>query len=95
MTHPIPEEKLRLIAEMDKKIGEFMQKRADVVNKIIYESAILRTGDFVKIYDGESYVCSGSIIQPLFLKREGIITYRVKKEDGEIFTNEHYKLVKI
>jgi hypothetical protein len=95
MTHPIPEDKLRLITEMDKKIGEFMQKRADVVNKIIYDSAILKTGDFVKIYDGEEYMCSGSIIQPLFLKREGIITYRVKKEDGEVFTNETFRLVKI
>ena len=95
MTHPIPEDKLKLISEMDKKIGEFMQKRADVVNKIIYDSAILKTGDFVKIYDRDEYMCSGSIIQPLFLKREGIITYRVKKEDGEVFTNEIYKLVKI
>lgn len=95
MTHPIPEDKLKLIAEMDKKIGEFMQKRADVVNKIIYDSAVLKTGDFVKIYDRDEYLCSGSIIQPLFLKREGIITYRVKKEDGEVFTNESFKLVKI
>jgi hypothetical protein len=95
MTHSIPDDKLRLIAEMDKKIGEFMQKRADVVNKIIYDSAILKTGDFVKIYDDEDYLCSGSIIQPLFLKREGIITYRVKKEDGEVFTNESFRLVKI
>lgn len=95
MTHPIPDDKLKLISEMDKKIGEFMQKRADVVNKIIYDSAILKTGDFVKIYDRDEYMCSGSIIQPLFLKREGIITYRVKKEDGEVFTNEIYKLVKI
>jgi hypothetical protein len=95
MTHSIPEDKLRLISEMDKKIGEFMQKRADVVNKIIYDSAVLKTGDFVKIYDSEDYICSGSIIQPLFLKREGIITYRVKKEDGEVFTNEIFRLVKI
>ncbi|SFC26706.1 hypothetical protein SAMN05421780_10470 [Flexibacter flexilis DSM 6793] len=95
MTHSIPEDKLRLIAEMDKKIGEFMQKRADVVNRIIYETSTLKTGDFVKIYDGETYVCTGSVIQPLFLKRNGIITYRVKREDGEIFTNENYRLVKI
>lgn len=95
MTHSIPDDKLRLISEMDKKIGEFMQKRADVVNKIIYDTAVLKTGDFVKIYDNEDYLCSGSIIQPLFLKREGIITYRVKKEDGEVFTNETFRLVKI
>lgn len=95
MTHSIPEEKLRLIAEMDKKIGEFMQKRADVVNRIIYETSTLKTGDFVKIYDGDNYVCTGSVIQPLFLKRNGIITYRVKREDGEIFTNETHRLVKI
>ena len=95
MTHPIPDETLRLITEMDKKIGEFMQKRADVVNRLIYENAELKTGDFVKIFDGDSLVATGSIVQPLFLKRLGIITYRVKRDDGEIFTNETYHLAKI
>lgn len=93
--HTIPDEKLRLITEMDKKIGEFMKKRADVVNHLIYENAILKTGDFVKIFDGDNLIATGSIIQPLFLKREGIITYRVRKDDGEDFINENYRLAKI
>ena len=95
MTHAIPEETLRLINEMDKKIGEFMQKRADVVNRLIYENADLKTGDFVKIYDGDTLIATGSIVQPLFLKRQGIITYRVKRDDGEVFINENYRLAKI
>lgn len=95
MIHSISQDKLHLIEEMDKKIGEFMQKRADVVNKIIYASAALKAGDVVKIFDKDDYVCTGSIIQPLFLKRQGVITYRVKREDGEIFTNENYRLVKL
>jgi hypothetical protein len=95
MTHPISDETLRLIDEMDRKIGEFMKKRADVVNKLIYESAALKTGDFVKIFDGEQLMATGSIIQPLFLKKEGVITYRVKRDDGEIFINTDYNLVKI
>ena len=95
MTHAIPDETLRLINEMDKKIGEFMQKRADVVNRLIYENADLKTGDFVKIFDGENLVATGSIVQPLFLKRQGVITYRVKRDDGEVFINESYRLAKI
>jgi len=80
---------------MDKKIGEFMQKRADVVNRLIYENAALKTGDFVRIFDGDTQLATGSIVQPLFLKRQGIITYRVKRDDGEVFINESYQLVKI
>ena len=95
MTHAIPDDTLRLITEMDKKIGEFMQKRADVVNKLIYENAELQTGDFVKIYEGEEQVATGSIVQPLFLKRSGIVTYRVKRDDGEIFINEKFRLLKM
>ena len=95
MTHAIPDDTLRLITEMDKKIGEFMQKRADVVNKLIYENAAFQTGDFVKIYEGEEQVATGSIVQPLFLKRSGIVTYRVKRDDGEIFINERYRLLKM
>jgi|GEM_PF-941096 len=95
MTHPVPEQKLKLILEMDKKIGEFMQKRADVVNKIIYDSAELKTGDSVKVFDGVELICTGSIVQPLFLKKAGVVTYRIKKEDGEVFTNETYRLVRM
>ncbi len=94
MIHPIPEEKLHLINEMDKKIGEFMQKRADVVNTIIRASASLQAGDAVEIYDENSFVSTGVIVQPLFLKRQGIITYRVRTESGEVFTNETYQLRK-
>ena len=95
MTHAIADDTLRLITEMDRKIGEFMQKRADVVNRLIYENAALKTGDFVKIYDEEQLVATGSIVQPLFLKRQGVITYRVRRDDGEVFINEGYRLVKI
>ena len=95
MTHAIPDDTLRLITEMDKKIGEFMQKRADVVNKLIYENAELQTGDFVKIFDGDEQIATGSIVQPLFLKRSGIVTYRVKRDDGEIFINGKFNLMKM
>ncbi|SDL31404.1 hypothetical protein SAMN05421823_105175 [Catalinimonas alkaloidigena] len=96
MTHDISDEKLRLIAEMDRKIGEFMQKRADVVNKIIYTTATLRAGDAVKIYDQAGVLLgTGTIVQPLFLKRQGIITYRVRRDEGDVFTNEEYRLERI
>jgi hypothetical protein len=49
----------------------------------------------VKVYDKDKYVCSGFIVQPLFLKKQGIISYRVRKEDGEVFINEKYTLIKI
>ncbi|MGB3618041.1 MAG: hypothetical protein WBA12_07975 [Catalinimonas sp.] len=89
MTHEIPEEQLRLIAEMDRKIGEFMQKRAEVVNRIIYATAGLKAGDTVRIYDEQrTFQGTGVVVQPLFLKRQGLVTYRVRGEDGEVFTNE-------
>lgn len=93
MTHSIPEDQLKLIAEMDRKIGEFMQKRADVVNRIIYASASLRAGDVVNMYnDQRELVGTGVVVQPLFLKRQGLITYRVRRENGEVFTNETLQL---
>lgn len=93
MIHTIPEDKLKLIAEMDRKIGEFMQKRAEVVNRMIYATATLKAGDGVNIYDAHGQpVGSGVVVQPLFLKRQGVITYRVRHEDGEVFTNESYRL---
>jgi hypothetical protein len=95
MIHKVSEERLKFINDMDTKIGEFMQKRADVVNRIIYEVATFQSGDMVKVYDKEKYICSGFIVQPLFLKKQGIISYRVRKEDGEVFINEKYTLVKM
>ncbi len=95
MVHRITDDKLHFINEMDRKIGEFMQKRADIVNRIIYDVARFKSGDMVKVYDKDKYICSGFIVQPLFLKKQGIISYRVRKEDGEVFINENYTLIKI
>lgn len=94
MIHSLPEDKLRLINEMDRKIGEFMQKRADIVNSIIEEIAEFKAGELVKVYGGDDFLFNATIIQPIFLKKNGIITYRVRKETGEVFTNEVYKITK-
>ncbi|MES2388043.1 MAG: hypothetical protein V4543_08575 [Bacteroidota bacterium] len=95
MTHPIPDETLRLIEAMDSKIGEFMQRRADVVNRLIAETAYLKAGDEVEIFDGVHFLFTGVVVQPLFVKRQGVISYRIRKPDGTIFTNETYRIERV
>ena len=73
---------------MDSKIGEFMQRRAEVVNRLISETAVLKAGDTVRVYEGQNFIFTGSVVQPLFVKRLGIIAYRIKKPDGTIYMNE-------
>lgn len=90
--HPVPDNILQSILEMDSRIGECMQQRADVVNQIIKELAVFNTGDFVNIFRGTEVIAQGRILQPLFVKKLGLVTYRIRTTDGEEFTNHHYYL---
>jgi hypothetical protein len=90
--HPVPEHILQSILEMDSRIGECMQQRADVVNQVIKELAVFNPGDFVNIYRGNEIIAQGRILQPLFVKKLGLVTYRVRTTEGEEFTNHHYYL---
>jgi hypothetical protein len=93
MIHFVSDQALNYIGEMDKKIGEFMQKRADLVNKIIDETAQFDAGDLVEVLnENEEFLFYATVVQALFLKRRGIIAYRLKKEDGTVFTNEKHTL---
>lgn len=94
--HKIEQDRLHMIREMDRKIGEFMQKRAEIVNHLVQQSAALEPGDIVKVYDQEGqFLFEGSILQPLFLKKLGIITYRIKREDGNVIINKDFILRKV
>ena len=92
LLHHVPEPILQSILEMDSRIGECMQQRADVVNQVIKELAVFNPGDFVNIYRGNEIIAQGRILQPLFVKKLGLVTYRVRTTEGEEFTNHHYFL---
>lgn len=96
MIHFVPDSMMTVIEEMDKKIGEFMQRRADIVNRIISETAQFQAGEMVAVYDeGEHFLFYATVVQALFLKKQGIIAYRLKKQDGTMFTNEQFILHEI
>lgn len=93
MIHDIPEEYVEIIEKMDAKIGEFMQQRANYVNEIIAQIAAFKSGDFVEVYDDNgAMIGEGVILQPVFIKRKGQISYRIRLVDGTLFTNEKYEL---
>jgi hypothetical protein len=94
LLHKVPDNILQIIHEMDTQIGEYMQERADVVNQIIKELAVFEPGDFVKIYAGDKIIAYGKVLQPLFIKKLGIVAYRIRTIEGEEFTNNHYHLEK-
>ena len=77
---------------MDRKIGEFMQKRAEIVNTLISEVALFEPGEIVQLWNGGTIVGHGQIVQALFLKKQGLIAYRIKDEKGYIFTNLEFEL---
>lgn len=93
--HEVPKSKLAVIEEMDRKIGEFMQRRCEFVNQMVKEIAHLEPGDRVLVKSGNQVVCKGFVVQAVFIKRAGLITYRVRKDDGEDFTNTDFRLIKI
>ena len=93
MIHFVSDQAMTVIEEMDKKIGEFMQKRADLVNRIISETAQFEAGDLVAVLDqNEQFLFYATVVQALFLKKQGIIAYRLKQQDGTMFTNDQYIL---
>lgn len=90
MVHQLPDSQLKIIEEMDRKIGEFMQMRAELVNRLIAAVTVFNVGDLVEVYDGSQLICTGSIIQPIFIKKQGLIAYRIRKDSGEVFTNQDF-----